>query len=62
MSKTKKRKALILIPIGVFTIAIIQVLAHFTEIPDFIRGAFTGIGIGLIVMALVVGKLKTDRN
>lgn len=61
MKKTTKSKALLLIPIGMFVIAASQVFSHYLELPDFAKGSFVGIGIGLLIIALIYGSFRTAK-
>ncbi len=54
----RKNLVLLLTSIGLFIIAISQIIWHFLEIPDFYNGALIGIGIGLMVFTLVNGRKK----
>ncbi|MDX8553744.1 hypothetical protein MK851_08935 [Tenacibaculum sp. 1B UA] len=62
MKKITKRKALILLSIGMLVITTSQILSHFFELPDFTKGSFIGIGIGLLLTSLIFGNFKTVRN
>ncbi|WBU88550.1 hypothetical protein [Cellulophaga omnivescoria] len=62
MKKITKRRALILLSIGMFVIATSQILSHFFQLPDFAKGSFIGIGIGLLLTSLIFGNFKTVRN
>jgi hypothetical protein len=62
MKKITKRKALFLLSIGMFVIATAQIFSHYFELPDFAKGSFIGIGIGLLLTSLIFGNFKTARN
>jgi hypothetical protein len=64
MKKITKRKALILLSIGIFIIATSQVFSHYIELPDLANGSLIGIGIGigLLLTSLIFGNFKTVRN
>ncbi|NJB37403.1 hypothetical protein [Croceivirga sp. JEA036] len=62
MKKIKKRRALILLSIGLLVIATSQILSHSFELPDFVKGSFIGIGIGLLLTSLIFGNFKAVRN
>ena len=62
MKKITKRRALILLSIGMLVIATSQIVSQFFEIPDFTKGSFIGIGIGLLLTSLIFGNFKTIRN
>ncbi|WP_405576893.1 hypothetical protein [Winogradskyella sp. Asnod2-B02-A] len=59
MKKITKRRTLILISFGMFVIATSQIFSHFIELSDLMKGAFTGIGIGLLLTSLIFGNFKT---
>ena len=54
-----KRRTLILISFGMFVIATSQIFSHFIELSDLMKGASTGIGIGLLLTSLIFGNFKT---
>jgi len=62
MKKIAKRKAVVLISIGLFTIATSQIIAQYVEFNDLTKGSFIGIGIGLLITSLIFGNFKTVRN
>ncbi|MDV7186086.1 hypothetical protein R3X25_02230 [Lutibacter sp. TH_r2] len=62
MKKLTKRKALILVSMGIFIIATSQVFSYYFELPDLAKGSFIGIGIGLLCTSLIFGNIKTARN
>jgi hypothetical protein len=43
MKKITKRKALILLSIGMLLIATSQIVSQYFELPDFTKGSFIGI-------------------
>lgn len=45
---------------GLLIVAFTQILAHFITLPDFLRGAVTGIGIGMELIAVI--KLLSSRR
>lgn len=59
MKKTTKRKTLVLLSIGLFVIAASQIISHYIELNDLIKGSSIGVGIGLLLTAIVFGKFKT---
>ncbi|WP_055445327.1 hypothetical protein [Lacinutrix himadriensis] len=59
MKKITKRKTLILISIGMFVIATSQILSQFMGLTDLTKGAFMGIGIGLLLTPMIFEKFKT---
>lgn len=62
MKKITKRRALILLSIGMIVISTSQIVSQFFELPDFANGSFIGIGIGLLITSLIFGNFKTVRN
>jgi hypothetical protein len=61
MKKASKRKALMLIPIGVLVIATSQILSRFIELPDLAKGSFIGLGIGLVLTSFIFGGFKLAK-
>lgn len=59
MTKITKRKSVILLAIGMFIITITQIFSHYTHFSDGPKGTFTGIGIGVLLIALLAGKFKS---
>lgn len=57
----KKRRSLILLSSGMFTIAISQIFFRFIELPDLAKGLFIGIGIGILLLAIIFGNSKTAQ-
>lgn len=57
----KKRNSLILLSSGMIVIAISQILSHFVELPDLAKGLFIGIGIGMLLLAIIFGNRKTAQ-
>lgn len=57
----KKRKSLILLSSGMFTIAISQIFFRFVELPDLAKGLFIGIGIVMLLLAIIFGNRKTAQ-
>ncbi|WP_157593761.1 hypothetical protein [Pontibacter actiniarum] len=58
MKRLAKRKALVLISVGMSTIAASQVFSHYVALPDLAKGAFLGLGIGLLFTATMFVNLK----
>jgi hypothetical protein len=46
---------------GMFIIAVSQIFSHFVELPDFTKGLFFGIGIGMLLLAIIFGKYRTAQ-
>lgn len=61
MKKITKRKALILISIGMLIIASSQIFFQFLELNDLTKGSFMGIGIGLLLTSMIFGNFKTAQ-
>jgi hypothetical protein len=59
MKKITKRKSLILMSIGMFVIAVSQILSHFVELPDLTKGLF--FGIGMLLLAIIFSNFKTAK-
>ena len=58
MKKIINRKSLILMSIGIFVIAVSQIFSHFVKLPDLTKGLFFGIGIGMLLLAIIIGNFK----
>jgi len=56
MRKIIKRKRSRFLFVGLFLIAILQIVNHFIPLNDFVKGSFMGVGFGLLVTSLIVGK------
>jgi hypothetical protein len=61
MKKASKRKALMLIPIGMLVIATSQILSKFIELPDLAKGSLIGLGIGLVLTSFIFGDFKLAK-
>lgn len=61
MKKVSKKNALILMTTGMFVIATSQIITHFVSVPDFMKGTFLGIGIGLLILSVTFGNFKTAQ-
>jgi len=57
----KNKKTAILLVIGIMIIAITQLILHFTKLPDYLNGIFFGIGIGILIIALLSRKFKLEQ-
>lgn len=62
MNSITKKKSLILLSMGLFLIAFTQIFSHYVELPDLAKGSFTGIGIGILLIALTLGKFKSAHS
>ncbi|WP_374951651.1 hypothetical protein [Mucilaginibacter sp.] len=58
--KSISKRAGMLLSAGLIVIVFAQVLTRYVLLPDFVRGAMMGVGIGLQIIALI--KLKQDRE
>lgn len=54
----QKRKTRALLLVGIFVIAMAQIVNHYAVLPDPIHGAFMGAGIGLMALSLIRGKFS----
>ena len=52
------RKVQLLISIGIFIVAIPQIVGRYLEIPDFSKGILTGLGIGLLFIGIIRGNYR----
>lgn len=59
MKTVKQRKTLLLLCAGLFVIATSQILTHYVQVPDFIKASATGIGIGLLLTAIIFNISNT---
>lgn len=57
-----KTKSLILTSGGMFVIAASTILSRFITLNDFAKGSFVGIGIGLLLLGLFIGKFKKAKK
>ncbi len=55
---TKRKTQLKLVIFGILGIALTQILSQYISLPGFFKGIFTGVGIGLVLLALMVRKFK----
>jgi hypothetical protein len=56
--KQKMGKRFILIPIGLTIISGALIIAHYTHLPDALRGIIMGFGIGLMILPLAFKNNK----
>ena len=61
MKKIINRKSVILMSSGMFIIAVSQIFSHFVELPDLTKGLFFGIGIGMLLLAIIFGKYRSAQ-
>ena len=59
MKRISRRNALILLSIGLFVIAITQIISRYVGLSDLLKGSLVGIGFGLLILSLTFGKFKT---
>lgn len=57
--KQKFGKSFVLVPIGLFFIALSLILARAIALPDVIRGLSMGVGIGLMLLAFILPKVRS---
>ncbi len=50
--KKGNKKMMVMIALGISMISLSQIVHHFIELQDFYIGAFTGVGFGVLAMAL----------
>ncbi len=50
------KKSRMVFLIGVFIIATFGIVSHYTPVPDFYKGSLLGIGMGLMILALIKRK------
>ncbi|NRR92235.1 hypothetical protein HSX10_11715 [Winogradskyella undariae] len=60
MKTRKQQKTLLLLCVGLFIIAASQIISYYVQLTDFIKGSATGIGIGLLLTALIFSTSKTN--
>ncbi|MBL6447754.1 hypothetical protein JMN32_15655 [Fulvivirga sp. 29W222] len=56
-----KRRTLTLLVVGLFVFAMAQVIGHYAGLADFEYGILMGVGIGLMTLSLIKGRLMTNR-
>jgi hypothetical protein len=61
MKKTTTNKTLILLATGLLVIAATAIFSRFLTITDFEKGSITGLGIGLLLTGLALGRFKTVK-
>lgn len=65
MKNLTRTKTLILIASGLFIIALAQIIFRYINVSDsydFLLGLMEGSGLGLIIYALIKGKIKEERT
>ena len=58
MKTISRKNALILLVIGIFVIAFSQIFPRYVALPDLARGLLVGVGIGFLLLAVLLSKLK----
>ena len=58
MKNSTKKKAIILLVLGLFIMVTSQIFAYYVEFPDFAKGSLMGIGIGLLGTSLMLGNFR----
>ena len=61
MKKTTQKNTLLLVIAGLFVMAASQISSHYVSLPDVAVGLSTGLGIGLLVTALLGGRFKAAQ-
>jgi len=56
-----KRKSFILRSVGLFVLAIAQILSHYIALPDLVKGLLMGVGIGIVLISLKFGNFKAAQ-
>ncbi len=49
----KKNKTSVLLPIGLLISSASQIVAHLTHLPDLVSGSLMGVGIGVMLLAII---------
>lgn len=58
MDKQNRKSALILTSVGIFIVSLSLLIWDLMKLPDYVIGTFMGIGIGLLILAIIKGKIK----
>ncbi|MEE4001475.1 hypothetical protein V1T75_14110 [Tenacibaculum sp. FZY0031] len=61
MKNLYHKKSLILLSIGILTIASSQILTRYVKVSDLTHGLSIGIGIGLLIMAIANSNLQAKK-
>jgi hypothetical protein len=56
--KQKFGRSFILIPIGLFFIALTVIISRKIAMPDVVRGLSIGVGLGLMILAFILRKMR----
>lgn len=46
-----------MLTVGLLLMSASFILSHFVKMPDFVDGALKGVGIGIIFLSLIKGKI-----
>jgi hypothetical protein len=59
MNNSKSRTSFLLLPVGLLIMSSTFFIRRFTEVTDFTDGALKGMGLGLILLALILPKIQS---
>jgi hypothetical protein len=59
MNKQKSNRTFILLAIGLLVMSSTFILQRLTGLTDFAEGAIKGVGLGLILLALILPKIQS---
>jgi hypothetical protein len=62
MKNFKSKKGSLLLPTGILLVSGITILSRFISLPDYIKGIFVGVGIGLMLIYLIIDKPKRQTQ
>ena len=62
MKKISKSNAFFLMAMGMFTMANSSILSRYFTMQDFVKGAIMGVGIGIVLLALIIGDFKSKTT
>ncbi|WP_394750991.1 hypothetical protein [Spongiimicrobium salis] len=60
MNTFRRRKALFLIPFGLFLIAAAQISSYYLPLSDGLQGGFMGLGVGLLLTPLIIINSRSN--
>jgi len=58
MKKISQKKALLMLVFGLLVVATSQGFSQLGDLPEMIKGTSTGVGIGLLLTALIFGNFN----
>jgi hypothetical protein len=58
MKNMSKKTTQLLLIIGLFIIALSQIIFHYVKMPDLAKGSIVGIGLGLSLLSMILRKTK----